>query len=171
MAGSVDYNAPSCHRCETMWLEASYLEELEQPSTKIVFLSDCKSVLENLQSPAKDHSTAELQAALSRLATRHTISLQWIPSHCQIEGNEKADRLSKGRSCRNNLSPTLYPEAKGLIKNSFRQSWKKKHNILSEDTSLQGLDRWQQTIAFRLRTGHCQLLLHMYHLLLSHTHV
>ena len=62
-----------------------------------------------------------------------------------------------------------YPEAKTLIKSRFRESWKDQRSVDAEDTSLEGLERWEQTIIFRLRTGHCQLLSHMHRLKLSHT--
>ena len=155
---------------QTALLAAAKLLETANPRSKIVFLSDCKSVLDNLRSPARNQSTSELHAALLHLSIRHTIVLQWIPSHCQIEGNEEADKLSKEGS-KSEQPPTSisYSEAKGLIKNTFHQAWKDKLNIPTEDISLQRLERWQQTIIFRLRTGHCQLLSHMYRLKLSHT--
>ena len=40
-------------------------------------------------------------------------------------------------------------------------------NITGEDTSLMDLERWQQTIIFRLRTCHCRLLFHMHRLKIS----
>ena len=62
-----------------------------------------------------------------------------------------------------------YAETKTLIKNRFHQNWKQRRHITAEDTSLRELDRWQQTTIFRLRTGHCQILSHLYRLMLSHT--
>ena len=57
-----------------------------------------------------------------------------------------------------------------VIKNRFPQHWKQRRVITVEDTSLRELERWQQTTISRLRTGHYQLLSHMYRLSLSHTH-
>ena len=42
-------------------------------------------------------------------------------------------------------------------------------SLLRTPTSLRELERWQQTTTFRLRTGLCRLLSHMYRLRLSRT--
>ena len=47
--------------------------------------------------------------------------------------------------------PISYPEIKTLIQHKIRQEWCHQHNITGEDTSLMDLERWQQTIIFRLR--------------------
>ena len=65
--------------------------------------------------------------------------------------------------------PVSYPEAKTLIKSRFRQKWREERNLSDEKDSIQDLDRGQQTIIFRLRTGHCRLLHHLYRLRISHT--
>ena len=132
-------------------------------------MTDCKSVLENLQAPAKDENTQSLQSALFNLSEQCTIALQWIPSHCQIDGNERADRLSKSGSKQEQFEhPVSYPEAKTLVKSQFQQNWKTLHNH-NKETSLKGLGRKEQTTIFRLRTGHCRLRHHLYRLKISHT--
>ncbi|XP_041349305.1 uncharacterized protein LOC121368632 [Gigantopelta aegis] len=92
--------------------------------THLFFLTDCKSVLETVMSPAKTNTSGALQRALSQLSQTRTIALQWIPSHCDISGNEEADRLSKAGSKRQQLRhPISYPEAKTLIQYKLRQEW------------------------------------------------
>ena len=63
--------------------------------------------------------------------------------------------------------PISYPEVKTLIQHKLWPEWCHQHNITGEDTSLMELERWQQTIIFRLRTGHCRLLSHMHRLKIS----
>ena len=101
------------------------------------------------------------------------VVLQWIPSHCDISGNEEADKLSKaGSRLEQPTHPVSYPEVKTLIKSRFRQQWYTHRNLAgAEKDSLQDLDRWQQTLIFRLRTGHCRLLHHLHRLKISHTNI
>ena len=62
-----------------------------------------------------------------------------------------------------------YLEVKTIIKNCFNTSWKKRMNVEKEKDYLETLDRTQQVIIFRVRTGHCRLLSHLYRLRLAHT--
>ncbi|GFW42042.1 hypothetical protein TNCV_1905001 [Trichonephila clavipes] len=48
--------------------------------------------------------------------SRESIALQWTPSHCNISGNEKADRLAKAGSLMSQSgSPLLLSNIKRLI--------------------------------------------------------
>ena len=58
----------------------------------VVFLTDSKSVLDALAC----HGEHELRVKLSKLFENRRVVLQWIPAHCGISGNEKADELVKG---------------------------------------------------------------------------
>ena len=101
---------------------------------------------------------------------RTNLILQWIPSHCGVPGNEEADRLSKkGSKLQQVCQPASYLEVKTIIKNCFNTSWKKRMNVEKEKDYLETLDRTQQVIIFRVRTGHCRLLSHLYRLRLAHT--
>ena len=57
----------------------------------VVFLTDSKSVLDALAC----HGEHELRVKLSKLIESRRVVLQWIPAHCGISGNEKADELAK----------------------------------------------------------------------------
>ena len=61
-----------------------------------------------------------------------------------------------------------YQESKTIIKSTIKQNWKKENNIEAND-SINQLNRKDQVLIFRLRTGHCRLNSHMYKLKLSHT--
>ena len=92
------------------------------------------------------------------------MTLQWIPSHCGVGGNEEADRLS---SWSNLHSPC--PTAKQRPSNNFRTEWQQRLDIGTEEDSIHQLDRAAQDTIFRLRTGHCQLLSHLHRLKISHS--
>jgi hypothetical protein len=50
------------------------------------------------------------------------LQLQWIPSHCKIPGNEKADALAKlGSKKKSSSSGVPYHSAKSWIKKKIRQ--------------------------------------------------
>ena len=98
------------------------------------------------------------------------MTLQWIPSHCGVGGNEEADRLSKmGSTLAQSAHPMSYSEAKAILRHNFRTEWRQRFDIGTEDNSIHQLDREAQVTIFRLRTGHCQLLSHLHRLKISHS--
>jgi hypothetical protein len=57
------------------------------------------------------------------------IQLQWIPAHCNIHGNEKADYLAKlGSKKKQYINPTSYKSIKshinGAVKRYVKNTWK-----------------------------------------------
>ena len=68
-----------------------------EPSDLVIF-TDSKSALEALGNhQSRNQDIAELANSISRLHTafEKKISLQWIPGHADVAGNETADRLAK----------------------------------------------------------------------------
>ena len=64
---------------------------------------DSTSVLDALAC----HGEHELQVKLSKLIESRRVVLQWIPAHCGISGNEKADELAKrGANMQQEKSPS-----------------------------------------------------------------
>jgi ribonuclease HI len=142
----------------------------KQPPSKIVFFTDCRSLLESLLNARNEHLIHDIKMELRDLQEKSTIALQWLPSHCGIFGNEKADSLSREGGKMEQISHQIpYREAKTIIHNKYVSQWREKMDGDSRVDPVHQLQRYQQTIIFRLRTGHCRLLSHLYRLRISHT--
>ena len=162
---STNFRAEAC----AILTAAKTLNNSENVSESIVILSDCKSILQSLLSGEETQTLKEIKSELNALQQKTNLTLQWIPSHCNITGNEKADELSKTGSKKTQLSnPISYQESKTIIKSSIKEKWIKENDIGKED-SIDKLQRHDQVIIFRLRTGHCRLLSHLHRLKISHT--
>ena len=147
---------------------AKFIHAKEHPPSHVVFLTDCRSIIQSLQTPV-EQLEKETQHLLRELSQTAQVNVQWIPAHCGLAGNEEADRLAKSGSRLEQPSrPVSYREAKTLIKHQSRTHWKQHHSHPSDD-QITHLQRHQQTTIFRLRTGHCRLRAHLYRLGLSHT--
>ena len=133
--------------------------------TNTVVLTDCRSIQQSLQSPGGEHIFSNSRQELSLLKNKTPVILQWIPSHCGVEGNEEADRLSKmGSKLEQFARPMSYSEAKTILRNNFRREWRQHLDIRTEEDSIHHQDRAAKVTIFRLRTGHCQLLSHLHRL-------
>ena len=96
-------------------------------------------------------------------AKNHTVAIQWIPSHCDLFGNETADSLAKeGSRMEQPAKTTEYSEAKTIIRMGLRSRWKVQHPNHDEADPYYLLPRQEQVVLFRLRTGHNRLRQHMH---------
>jgi ribonuclease HI len=166
--GKISYN----YRAESTALfhAVETFSRSTSPPPKIVFFTDCRSLLQGLLNTRNEQQLQDTKKALLDLSRQSTIKLQWIPSHCGITGNEKADALSKAGSKMEQFShPVTYREAKTIIHNQYRSQWKRRLGADNGEDSIHQLQRHQQTILFRLRTGHCRLLSHLNRLGIAHS--
>ncbi|XP_054716160.1 uncharacterized protein LOC129225673 [Uloborus diversus] len=111
----------------------------------------------------------------SLLETGKDVVLQWIPSHCDIHGNEQANLLAKDAST---LNPPCLPiplrNAKRHLRSNIRlkrisslrgiASGKSWACLLEDQTRLQLslLPRVEGVTSFRLITGHDYLQAHLF---------
>ncbi|KAF6198607.1 hypothetical protein GE061_008359 [Apolygus lucorum] len=103
-----------------------------------------------------------------------TIALQWIPSHCGIWGNERADALAReGSQMEMPNSPFAYQAAKGCIKSCVKErivesqtqtATGKRWSTLLEpkDRVPPNLSRMEAVAGFRHITGHDYLNAHLH---------
>ena len=125
------------------------------PKARAVLLSDSRSVLEKLED-SKGEERQYLAKCLGNVVRNtESLVLQWIPAHCRIEGNERADRLAKEGSVLEQIESDLtYREVKSIIKSSLNNKWKESHLEYNKQDGVYCLNRRSQTTIFRLRTGH-----------------
>ncbi|KAK7093816.1 hypothetical protein V1264_007506 [Littorina saxatilis] len=130
---------------------ASMIHDSESECPQVVFLSDALSALEALAG----NKLPRLMEKLQELAKTRRVVLQWVPAHCGIPGNETADELAKlGAREEQPDNPVSFAEKKTLVKAAMRpQSTRDAYHLL---------ERWQQVVIMRLRTGHCRLNAHMF---------
>ena len=101
---------------------------------------------------------------ITRLCMKHTVILQWIPSHCGIHGNETADTLAKeGTTYAQNDGSTTYSEDKTVIKAKQQNLFKQNHPHSNRNDPYHLLTRHEQVSILRLRTGHNRLRNHLFH--------
>ena len=108
---------------------------------------------------------------LAKLTAQFTVSLQWVPAHVGLTGNEKADRLAKISSqAPQTQNLVTYREAKTLLHCRHNGDWKKQNGGYQAHLDpIWRLERAQQTTIFRLRTGHCGLSAHLKRIGISDT--
>ncbi|RUS85482.1 hypothetical protein EGW08_006758 [Elysia chlorotica] len=141
---------------------AAHVQSSPHSTKNIVFLTDALSVLQALKS-SKNKDLNDLTSALTSLSQTHTIALQWIPSHCNVFGNETADLLAKkAAALQQNDYTTTYSEAKTIIHAQQHEEWLQEHPNHVQNDAYHALTRAEQVVIFRLRTGHNRLNHHLY---------
>ena len=145
-----------------------------EPSDLVIF-TDSKSALEALGNhQSRNQDIAELANSISRLHTafEKKISLQWIPGHADVAGNETADRLAKCGAQKEQYDTEVSQETvKQILKNNSKEEWNMRwitgttgRSVFSEMTkpnskdSINQLNRADQCLIFQLRTGNCRRL-------------
>ena len=143
---STNYKAEA----EALKTAAAHIETSTHASLKVVLLTDALSVLQALQSN-RDTELNDLSTALASLCRRHEVTLQWIPSHCNLPGNEAADSLAKEGTTKEQVDrSTSYPEVKTILKAKQHSKWRHKHPRYNKADPYYLLTRREQVTVFRL---------------------
>ena len=89
---------------------------LSQTKPSVLIFTDALSVLNKFQN-AHQKDLNEVETVLADLAAQANPTLQWIPAHCRIKGNEQADRLAReGGPLDQEDRYTSYTDEKTIIK-------------------------------------------------------
>ena len=156
-------------------------ETFKENPTKInncVIFSDSRSCLESLKMQNLENTAIrDLCINISSFLKCHkiTLVLQWIPSHCNLQGNERADILAKKGAEKEQINkPVSQTTAKQIIKSNTKIDWLNSWANCEKGRSMfkhvpkpntkdeiNLLNRKDQVIIFRLRTTHIQLNFHL----------
>ncbi|XP_052223948.1 uncharacterized protein LOC127839599 [Dreissena polymorpha] len=136
---------------EALMKAASMIENSPENTTSVVFLTDARSVLEALT----NNTSPKLAKLMTRLSNNLNIALQWIPAHCGVSENEEADQLAKqGAKTEQPNTQVTYREKVSIIKAITRPQ--------QEQDAYHLLNRAEQVVMVRLRSGHNRLNAHLY---------
>ncbi|XP_055531485.1 uncharacterized protein LOC129722215 [Wyeomyia smithii] len=72
---------------------------------------------------------------LQQLATRHKVNLHWVPGHCGIEGNEKADELARAGSATTLIGPEPFCGVSFSPLKMELSEWEKGQVLLNWDST------------------------------------
>ena len=150
----------------------------ESNPTDVIIFSDAKSALEALQNPPhQDQITSEIALGISNLIAAHAVhvTLQWIPGHCNISGNEKADKLAKiGATKPQKIPPCTQNTIKQILKNNEKEDWLNRWACGSTgrvmfkemaqprpQDAINELERQDQSPIFQFRTQHTRTNQHL----------
>ena len=131
---------------------ADLLFSSEKQHGNVVIFSDSMSALQALDSPDPGPMIQALKTSLKNLTSKAPTTLQWVPAHVGLSGNERADHLAKeGSKLHQPTVAATYKETKTLLHNVCRNSWRQRNNGYSaRHDPIRTLNRPQQTTIFRL---------------------
>ena len=103
------------------------MKEVKGPKN-VDFLTDMPFLYSN---QLREINTGKNTACFTKLtdpSKRYNTTLQWIPAHCGLRGNELADTLAKqGAHLEQIDSTTTYSEEKTIIKSCLKRKRKLEH--------------------------------------------
>ena len=150
------------------------------PETRnnVIVFTDSLSALQSLESGKyENREMSDIALSINHLIQKYGISitLQWIPGHSGIAGNEEADTLAKRGAAQPQPDvPVNQETVTKMIKSNLKEEWiqdwstnKTGRSMYNHMTCpkikdpIRNLKRREQCTIFRLRTGHIQLNGHL----------
>ena len=126
-------------------------------------MSDALSALQALRNSHNKELNRLRQALVTLSSTVQQVVLQWLPAHCGISGNERADTLAKeGAQQEQTDNRVSFEEIKTIIKAHQKKKWQLDHPGHNPQDSYHQLERREQVKILRLRTGHNRLRHHLF---------
>ncbi|XP_061619114.1 uncharacterized protein LOC133472409 isoform X1 [Phyllopteryx taeniolatus] len=162
----------SSFQAEMIAIEAALKMATErcEPGTPIRLVTDSLSSHQRLQTmehefKLKTTTEASIRELLTTLEDKQVaVEVLWVPSHCGVPGNERADQLAAaGGGMEQGGAPRHFATAKAAIRRatrSHRIHADKRKNLYAdnEDNTIfprdQNLNRQEQVTISRLRSGH-----------------
>jgi ribonuclease HI len=148
--------------------------EEKNPSDVVIF-SDSKSALQAMEN-IYDNREKEIKVLATAINNLHQsfktkVTLQWIPGHSNVAGNERADHLAKeGAKGMQPNRPVNQETVKQILKNNTKEEWLNRWttgmtgrvmysemNKPKPNDTINTLCRADQCTIFQLRTGHGKL--------------
>jgi len=130
----------------------------ENPQPHVAVCSDSQSLLKAIEGASVD--TGAIRGGLDKLKTKMT--LQWVPGHEDVPGNELADQAAKeATTMEGTEQPISYSSAKALIKRNIKDQ-NPSHPLVKETYKGHSLKkdkviptRKEAALIAQLRSGHC----------------
>ena len=145
--------------------------EWTHPRVRVRFCTDSRSALQAIATGPSTRSDSLFTAtwtALTALARRCDVLLQWVPAHCGISGNEEADlQAASASDLEQRRVPVAFDAAQAVVKRTVRRRWldspqpewhRRAAGSVPDLTTADSLPRADAVTVTQLRTGHCVLL-------------
>ena len=158
------------------WVEEQLTTRL---SLLVVILTDSLSALHAIRNMKRMSIIIEIREKLTHLANSGVeVNFEWIPSHCNLLGNEHVDGLAKKGALRQNIDVQVPRDKQDIInymKHYYQEIWQIQwegsskgrflFNIQSsvfKSVSMSHLNRQEEKIIHQLRMGKCNLNFYKY---------
>ena len=165
-------------------------EDCDNPNppcvNNIVIFTDSESAIQAIAQMQhhKQPIVTDILTTANKLHNQNDVetSIQWIPGHCDIPGNDRADTLERqGTSKTQHDEQFSYATSKQIVQTKSRKIWHDRwargntgwiyyqHQQTPNQTDpINQLHRAHQTAVFRLRTHHAPLNAHLHRIKKEH---